>query len=218
MFGKISERPPSGRPHIVGVRELSAEELVDVKRGASAPVKKLRDSHHMVARLFASGLAPGEVARETGYSLGRISILSSDPSFQELVSHYRGMVDLAFVGSQDEYFSTISANRRMAARLINDKLCDTNPEDIAFRDLIAIHADAADRTGYPKRTVALNVNADFAALLDKAIQRSQSAEGAAPHTDLDLIAVSSQPALDPPSKAATEGEVCLPPPLLRRRA
>ncbi len=150
----------------------------------------------MVARLFAMGLRPGEVATETGYSLGRVSTLSGDPAFQELIAHYRGLVNDAFADRQDEYFQTISANRTIAARLINDKLSEVEPEDVSFRELVLIHSDAADRTGYPKRTVALNVNADFASLLDRAIQRSQSAkliEGSAPPADSLPGSSSQQP-------------------------
>jgi hypothetical protein len=175
----------------------------------------------MVARLFAMGLWPGEVATETGYSLGRVSTLGGDPAFQELIAHYRGMVNEAFADRQDEYFQTISANRTIAARLINDKLADVEPEDVSFRELVLIHSDAADRTGYPKRTVALNVNADFASLMDRAIARSNSAkliEGSVGEAPLGDSAV--QPAL---SSRGTDGQggaaqptLPLPEPLRRR--
>lgn len=141
-------------------------------RGRAPAAKRFRDSHHMIARLFAMGLRSGEVASRTGYSLARVSLLRNDPAFDELVSAYRSDVDEEWRESVDEYFELISANRTISARLINDKLTEAEPDDVSFRELVNIHADAADRTGYPKRSVAVNVNVDFAAQLDRAIKRS----------------------------------------------
>lgn len=196
MFGRSGK--PAKRPTIDAVRELTAEDWAGLRRATNSnPVKRHRDSHHLVARLFAMGLKPGEVAAETGYSLGRISTLSADPAFEELTAFYRSVELDSFAGARDEYYESVSGNRRMAARMINDKLCETAPEDISFRELVLIHSDAADRTGYPKRTVAFNVNTDFAALLDKAIQRSQS--GVAPPTTL------IESAAEPPSPPLGDG-------------
>lgn len=122
------------------------------------------------------GLRPGEVAARAGYSLGRVSVLSADPAFKELVASYRESVNEEWKESVDEYFGLVVANRTMAARLLNDKLQDADPDDVTFGQLVAIHADAADRSGYPKRTVAVNVNCDFAAQLDRAIARSAQAK------------------------------------------
>lgn len=165
----------SVRPTIDRVRELSREEVLAYKPAKNPnPVKTHRDSHHRVARLFAMGMRPGQVAAATGYSNQRIWTLNADPAFQELIANYRAMVNDSFVEANDEYYETLASNRVIAARLINDKLSEANPDDVGFRELVLIHSDAADRTGYPKRTVALNVNADFASLLDRAIQRSQT--------------------------------------------
>lgn len=210
MFGTQGR---AKRPAIDSVRELTAADIAGLERAKNQnPVKVHRDSHHMVARLFAMGLRPGEVATETGYSLGRISTLAGDPAFQELIAYYRNMVNQAFADRQDEYYQTVSANRRLSARLINDKLSEVEPEEISFRELVLIHSDAADRTGYPKRTVALNVNADFASLLDKAIQRSQGAK-------LIEGTVSDQPALGLPAGDGgeqTPSQESAPQPIRRR--
>lgn len=172
-FGKLGR--PSQRPTIESVSELTQEDLDTVQRLSitNSPIKTIRDSHHMVARLFAMGLTPGQVAAETGYSPGRITTLQVDPSVQELIAHYRNLETEAFLNQRDEYYETVASNRKISALLINDKLNSVEPNDISFRELVLIHSDAADRTGYPKRTVALNVNADFASLLDKAIARTQ---------------------------------------------
>lgn len=171
--------------------------MQSLERGTTvSKVVKLRDSHHMLARLMATGLRDWEVAARSGYSIGRIAMLKVDPSFQELVAAKRKQVDEEWVESVDDYFTTVTANRVIAARLLNDKLVEAEPEDMSFRELVMIHADAADRTGYPKRKESINVNLDFASKLDQAIKRSREGK-----------------VIDLPSEPVTE----LPAPGVRRR-
>lgn len=122
------------------------------------------------------GLRSGDVAERTGYSLVRISILKADPAFADLVASYRADVDDAWKTETNEYFSTVAHNRTMSARLINDTLAEADVGDIPLNQLVAIHSDSADRTGYPKLKAALNVNMDFASQLDAAIDRSKKAK------------------------------------------
>lgn len=160
-------------PEILSVRELTREEVANVKLASEPAVKKLRDSHHMVARLIAMGVRPlSEVGRRTGYGEARIAVLQGDPAFQNLVAEYRKVVDDEYHDATDEYFGTVAANRTLAAQLINDKLNAVDDlDDVSLRELVAIHGDAADRTGYAKRTIITH-NFDFAAKLDNAINRS----------------------------------------------
>lgn len=165
---------PRQRPQVLGTAPLTKEELLTyTPRKNEGKVAKFRDSHHKVARLFATGMRPGEVATASGYSLCRISTLWADPAFQELIAVYRKEFNEHFaeVVAEDQYYTTINANRVIAARRLNDKLLD-DEEEFTVSQLVAVHADAADRTGYPKRSVAVNVNVDFAAKLDQAIKRS----------------------------------------------
>lgn len=168
-------------PIISSITPLRREDLASITRAKnSGAVQRFRDSHHMVARLFAAGLRPGEVAEESGYSLSRVSILSADPAFQELIAIYRKDINASFRENSDEYFATINKNRIIAARLLNDKLSAAEPDDLTISQLVAVHADAADRTGYPKRSVAVNVNVDFAAQLDRTIKRTREAQSSPP--------------------------------------
>lgn len=165
---------PSKNKLVDGVAELSPADIASAQRAPQSRVQTLRDSHHRLARLLASGLKQVEVAEISGYSANRIAQLRQDPAFMELVEHYRKMVNEGFVEAADEYYRTVSANRAIAARLINDKLSDEETAaEIPIRTLLAVHSDAADRTGYPKRTLAVNVNLDFAARLEKAVKRSK---------------------------------------------
>lgn len=165
---------PAAKPEITGVRELTRAEVLSVRRGREPAVKELKDSHHLVARLFAMGLRPSEVAFEAGYSLGRVSTLRADPSFQELIAFYRADENAAFREKRDNYYDFVIANRNLAARHLNDRLSDEEQAaSISTSQLIAISADGADRTGYVKRSVNVNVNADFTQALEAAIKRTR---------------------------------------------
>lgn len=167
---------PAKRPSIDGVREITREEVATTPRSRAPTVVRLRDTHHMLARLVAMGLRPGEIAMRTGYSLGRVSVMQGDPAFKELVASYRESVDDSWRNSTDEYFESASAVRTVSMRLIRDRLEEAEPGDIPLNHLLAIHADTADRTGYPKRKESVNLNVDFAARLEQAVRRSNEAK------------------------------------------
>lgn len=167
---------PAKRPSIDAVRELTRDEVRLIPRSRTPAVIQLRDTHHMVARLFALGLRPNEVASRTGYGIARISVLRNDPAMQELIASYRDAVDESWKETADEYFTNAAAVRTTAIRLIRDRLEEAEPGDIPLNQLVAIHADTADRTGYPKRKESVNLNVDFAARLEQAVQRSSAAQ------------------------------------------
>lgn len=175
MFG--AGRPKKS-PTIDGVEELRAEDLQGLVRGRLPTVKNLKDSHHAVARLLACGIRSGEVAERTGYSRVRISILQQDPSFRELIEHYRTVEAQAFIEARDEYWDSAVALRTKAARAIVDQMdeADETGEKIPLNRLLAIHDSFADRTGYGKRSTQVNINVDFAARLEKAVKASNSAK------------------------------------------
>src|SRR6266403_795464 len=175
--GKISTKP-----EILSVRPLTREDLglILEKRadGEGRPiqgaVRRFRDPHHRVARLFAAGLRVQEVADRSGYSYQRVHTLSTDPAFQELIAKYREKVDASFVANVDEFYDLATANMRKAETMIAERLEKAEEEDIdlPLKTLVDISGDRMDRFGYGKRQTNLNVNADFASLLEKAIQRS----------------------------------------------
>jgi len=158
-----------------------------MRPGKSAAVKAFKDSHHLVARLFAAGLRPGEVAERAGYSGTRISTLLADPSFQNLIAEYRREETIAFALTRDDYYDRATRARNIALRLVEDKLADVDPDDVTIRELMGIHDSLADRTGYGKRSTQVNVNVDFAAQLDRAIKRSATAAETATGQSLRVI-------------------------------
>jgi hypothetical protein len=172
------------KPEILSVRSLTREDLsllLEKRVGEDGrplhigAVQRFRDPHHRVARLFASGLRKAEIAERSGYSIQRIDTLFADPAFQQLIAKYREKVDEAFVANVDEFYEQATANMRMAERQIAERLEAAEDEDaspIPLKTLVDIAGDRMDRFGYGKRQTNLNVNADFASLLEKAIARS----------------------------------------------
>lgn len=178
------------RPGIGQVRELTRAEVASMPRGRTEPIQKFRDSHHRMARLFASGLRVGEVAELTGYSVSRVSLYHTSPAFQELIAEKRKIEDEISRDAITQYNALILSNGLKAERKLADKLDDDDEsEEMSVRELISIARDAADRVGLSKRSIQTTVNMDFAQMLDRAIKRSEMPRA----EDVKLIESSSQP-------------------------
>jgi len=160
-----------------------------------------------MARLFASGLRVNEVATLTGYSISRVSLFHTSPAFQELIAEKRKLEEEVYRDAITQYNSLILSNGLKAERKLADKLDDDDEnEELSVRELVSIARDAADRVGLSKRSINFNVNADFAAQLDRAIERSLPRSG-----DVKLISA-DPPAAPPPDRG--EANKVLP---IRRR-
>ncbi len=175
--------------------------------------QKLRESHHQVARLVATGLRDVIIAERTGYTPTRIGQLKASPAFMQIVSGYKAMLDGEFVEEADAYFKLAFGNMIASERHIADHLAEADEmgELIPIKTALAISRDAADRFGYGKRQTNLNVNVDFAAKLEDAIRRSGKLIDVAPGgTTITTPLAPAQAPLRP-----QQGE---PAPLFRRRA
>lgn len=169
--GAIPQPIPIGQPTALVAADL--ERLKQPRFVASTP-QKLRDSHHMIARLAAAGLRPFEIEQKTTYSRVRIIQLLASPAMEELVAQYRKKVDDTFVESVDKYVELATGNMLAAERHIADRIAelDEQGELLEVRTALAISRDAADRFGYGKKSQVTNLNVDFAAQLERAIARS----------------------------------------------
>lgn len=192
------------------LRPLAPEHL-DLLEGPRRPAPQvttsnLRDAHHVMARMFALGLRVKAVAERMGYSATRVSTLRQSPAFEALIAHYRGVVDAEFKTTSHDMFSLLTQNTHRAERFVAERLdehedavlaaaegVETTARMVPLKELLAISRDGADRVGYGKRSVNLNLNADFAGNLEAAIRRSRQAQ---------LIDVSppDTPSLGPPIK------------------
>lgn len=171
-------------PEILEVRPLTREDLailVDQPRGpaenrvGSGHVQKLRDPHHRLARLIAAGLRTDEVIARSGYSAQRIHSLKANQTFIELIETYRDKVNAAFEREQETFVEIATKNMVTAERMLEEKLEIHEEEGTlpSIRELMSIRSDSADRLGYGKKNTTLNVNVDFAAKMEAAIQRSR---------------------------------------------
>lgn len=170
-------------PRILSVRPLVEADLERLREPSSGErLRKIRDSHHMVCRLMASGLKLWEIASRTGFSVTRLSVLSKDPAIIDLVAHYRNLITEDWREEMDSITEDNLAAIRLSSRMIRDKLedADESGEEVPLKTLVAIKADAADRFGYGKKTHQTNLNVDFARLLEEARARSNKAKDLTP--------------------------------------
>lgn len=169
-------RHKTKEPILGDIRSIQREDLALLaeKREEGTIINRLRDPHHRIARAVASGLKHVEISALLGVSANRISTLLKDPAFNDLVSKYRGQIDEGFFRNQDHFMEMATANMLMAESMLREKLeaAEENGEFLPTKDLLAISRDAADRFGYGKRNMNLNVNVDFAANLEAAMRRS----------------------------------------------
>lgn len=144
---------------------------------AGAALDQYRESHHSIARLVAIGATPELIRRQTGVTFRRLSLHLADRTFKELVAHYRGKIDESWNKNVDQFLDLGMGNMIRAEAMISDKLdeADEKGEAIPLLTLNRLSQDRADRFGYPK-TSQVEHKHDFAALLDRAIERSGKAK------------------------------------------
>jgi hypothetical protein len=108
-----------------------------------AKLKRLRQIHHTIAKLLASGAKNQEVSAMTGMCPSRISILQNDPAFADLMDFYAEREDDRFVDVQNRLESAgLDAVSELHERVIED------PEALATGDLIDIAKLTLDRSGH----------------------------------------------------------------------
>ena len=139
-------------------------------------VQKIKDSHHRVCMLLASGMRVMQVAKVTGYSQARISVLRQSPATQNLIEEYRKDHQRGIVAEAIDLQSLAMENQLKAERQIADRL-DDEEEPVPLKELLAVTTRGmATPFGFTKTAINVNADADFATLLDRAIARSGKGE------------------------------------------
>lgn len=163
---------------LVLLQEVPKETSVN---GAIAPLKRLRERHHALARLLASGgTTMAEASIITGIGISQISILKNDPSFKELVLFYQNEV-------RDEYRTMHAQLAGLGEDAVAElrRRVEDDPESIGFTSLLDLVTKIADRTGHgptssTKAQVEVNVQVDLAAKMKEARMKARAAiEGSA---------------------------------------
>lgn len=159
--------------------------LAKVERG------KLRDHHHRIAFLIATGKRTGEVANITGMSIQRISNLRHDEVFNKLVEVYRNK---AMTVEWDVYKKSMSTRETILSLTLEemrDRL-EECPELFSVRDLLEIQADMADRLGQGKinrsESYSVTRNLDLADSLAEARRRELRLSASLPAPEGDAAA------------------------------
>lgn len=105
------------------------------------PIAKLRNSHHMLARLLAEGRRNGECSLMTGYSPSRISILQHDPAFQDLLAYYKANTEAKYLDVHERLATLGLATIDELQERLED-----NPDGFSNKDMLALAEFALDRS------------------------------------------------------------------------
>jgi len=168
-------RPTTNR--VTSIRALVPADLERLREPSHRiTIRRIRESHHNIARLAAAGLTNKAIAARLGYTESRISVLLGDPSIRELISTYRTEVTESWREHVDAMHSLATSNMLTAERMISERLEDAESGDspaVPLRELLAVTSDRMDRFGYGKHQTNTNINVDFAKRLEAAINRSK---------------------------------------------
>lgn len=150
------------------VRALTEEDLVLLEMPrpvGERPLKRITNRHHALARQIAEGLKQTEAAAIMGYTEHHVSILMTDPSFQELVAFYRNNA----ARESRSNFDRLVELTGDASDVLLDRL-ENEPEKISVPQLMELVKLGADRTGLGPQstTTQVNINANIAERMKQA--------------------------------------------------
>lgn len=141
-------------------RDLTAEDLLELgtlEAPKAPPIKELRDNHHAIAKMLATGSKPGEVSRVLGIGGGRISILQADPAFAELLAYYRDLSKEEYARHEADMARQLHSLGVDSIATLHERLLE-EPDRFTAKDLASIITLTADRSGHgPTATVNNNV-------------------------------------------------------------
>lgn len=163
--------------------------------GQVGDLKKIREKHHSVARLVASGMQQSLVASLSGYTEAWLSTLLNNPAMQDLVAHYRA--------SHSNAAEVIAERLREAGLGALEKLVEQmEGEGLDPQELLGLAKLGLDRSGHGPQSKVHQVTEHH--LLDHAelqrLNRAARVESAG-----DIIQQVKQPSLPAPSAADAEG-------------
>lgn len=206
-------------------------------------VKRLRERHHIVAKLIAAGVEITRVSELTGWSTNQLRLLvEQTPAFQELIVYYQRKEheeEARLTAALQEYSALMKRNQLRAEQLLADKL-DEEGDELSPSVLSKVSMDRADRTGYGRQSMNVNVNLDLRGRMESLRRKRRevppSGEGehggalsadSAPRSVPPLLDLKAEPLAVPSERlvATTTKQVASPPsstsprkqePLIRR--
>lgn len=178
-MSSVRFRKPNS-PYIKSVRSMTREDLQFLREKSARPViQKLRESHHIIARLAASGMTTREIAAEVGYTETRVGLLRNTPAMKELIARYMDMDTDEWRKSRDTNWDAMQSLMRRTVRKANDAFeDDEDKNEIPLHVTLKYMDSMLDRLGYHRKSTKENINMDFAASLERAIaERAKVIEG-----------------------------------------
>ncbi len=159
-------------PMISKVRSMVQADVEMLRQKSTVPaIKRLRESHHRICYFLSTGMTYADIARHTGYSISRISVLANTPAVQEQVAVYRReALSPLLLKDREELKEAIGLQQ---LRMIKDHMDDADAEGeiLPLRDLYtgykAIHGNSG---------TTINVNVGFAARLERAVAITRQLE------------------------------------------
>jgi hypothetical protein len=130
-------------------------------------LKQIKETHHNLARLLASGMKIGEAGLTAGFTGARVSVLLADPSFRELIAGYRATYseidEEEFRGARAIAAKVTTLSARMtldeleAADMQENRGPDGKPI-IPLRQLKEIAVDFGSVSSMPKQSVNMQID------------------------------------------------------------
>jgi hypothetical protein len=173
-------------------------------------IERYRESHHSIARMIAMGQTDSMIRRNTGLSLRRLALLKASPSFIELIEFYGKQIHEKVDAAVDAYIDLGVSNMLRSETMIADHLDaaqdqieagEPNPIPITILDRLS--QGRADRFGYSKHSI-VHHDHDFAAALDRAIERTRPKEIEGTVIEAEVVARSPNHVLPPPPRERVE--------------
>lgn len=170
---------------ILETRELNASDLALLATERTLPsqatmpvVVRLRERHHHLARVLATGATHTEASAITGYEPARISVLLNSPSFKGLVEDYRRLENAAMA----DFMERATNLSLTAIDTLQDDLereTETGESYLPASMRLELAKFAADRTGHApvQKTFNVNANVDMGSRLAAARKRLQNGSG-----------------------------------------
>ena len=141
-------------------------------------LQRIKERHRLLAKFVAAGLTRNEVAARLDMTPERVGQLMLDPAMQNLVAQFRDHPDVTYMTGMDEIAlirSITAQNTLRAALAMQDTLnyYEDADEKVPVRESAKIFELGSDRIGFGKHVTNTNINVDFAAQLDRAIDASR---------------------------------------------
>lgn len=150
----LAERKrPAERVELEVTRELGEGDLRELQTPApvratpaQSPLDRIKEVHHIQARLLAEGKSLRQVAAIVGSSIARLRTLELDPTFQELIEYYRDQVTIKWLDVHEKLaLGTAAAVEELLQRL------EEHPETFTNNQLRMLVETFGDRSIAPSK-------------------------------------------------------------------